>query len=271
MFRLRISLIIQILASELARLRNLSAEGATQQLLSISPFEVKCMLFSILSGRLLEDAGADDEEEAGVKELRTGMGSFRKQIEERKSKSMRVRLQGGVKSKSSEDLSREGGGGEGKTSSPSLTEETSDSDDSMSLPNEFQFGIWLRHRRIDGALNRVPPDFYSSLWDTVRLFPCGLSVNHTILHRSLTQEMTRREIKFALQVEEVLNQISEPEYRELVVETLTFLGHLDKLLVSAPNIPGDRAFEVEQVLYHANKLFVENNVRRVLIITNNRP
>lgn len=25
----------------------------------------------------------------------------------------------------------------------------------------FQFGIWLRHRRIDGALNRVPPDFYA--------------------------------------------------------------------------------------------------------------
>lgn len=25
----------------------------------------------------------------------------------------------------------------------------------------FQFGIWLRHRRIDGALNRVPLDFYA--------------------------------------------------------------------------------------------------------------
>lgn len=24
-----------------------------------------------------------------------------------------------------------------------------------------QFGIWLRHRRIDGALNRVPLNFYA--------------------------------------------------------------------------------------------------------------
>jgi hypothetical protein len=40
------------------------------------------MLFSLLSGRLLEDVGVDDD--VGVKETRTGMGSFRKQLEERK-------------------------------------------------------------------------------------------------------------------------------------------------------------------------------------------
>ena len=27
--------------------------------------------------------------------------------------------------------------------------------------DDFQFGIWLRHRRIDGALNRVPTNFYA--------------------------------------------------------------------------------------------------------------
>lgn len=26
---------------------------------------------------------------------------------------------------------------------------------------DFQFGVWLRHRRIDGALNRVPNNFYA--------------------------------------------------------------------------------------------------------------
>lgn len=39
-------------------------------------------------------------------------------------------------------------------------DDLSDSDD---VPEDFQFGIWLRHRRIDGALNRVPPEFYSVL------------------------------------------------------------------------------------------------------------
>jgi phosphorylase kinase alpha/beta subunit len=55
MFRLRIGLIIQVIASELSRLKKLSAVEATQHLLSISPFEVKSMLFSLLSGRLLEE------------------------------------------------------------------------------------------------------------------------------------------------------------------------------------------------------------------------
>lgn len=41
------------------------------------------MLFSLLSGRLLEDITSGEETAAG-KEIHTGMGSFRKQIEERK-------------------------------------------------------------------------------------------------------------------------------------------------------------------------------------------
>jgi len=46
----------------------------------------------------------------------------------------------------------------------------------------------------------------------------GFSVAGIVLHRRLTEEMTRHEIKFALHVERVLNAIPEPEYRELCVE-----------------------------------------------------
>lgn len=67
------------------------------------------------------------------------------------------------------------------------TNDVSDVDD---LEEDFQFGIWLRHRRIDGALNRVPAEFYSNLWDTVRMFPQGLSINGIVLHRTLTQEVS---------------------------------------------------------------------------------
>ncbi|KAI6214945.1 Phosphorylase b kinase regulatory subunit [Aphelenchoides besseyi] len=240
MLRLRIGLIIQVLASEISRIRCVSGSEALQQLLSVSPFELKSMLFSLLSGRLLEDVGVD--EEAGIKELRTGMGSFRKQIEERKS--MR-------KSKS--------------LRAPQILESIpdtvigNDASDVEDLEEDFQFGIWLRHRRIDGALNRVPSEFYANLWDTVRLFPQGLSINGIVLHRSLTQEMTRREIKFALQVEQVLNQISEPEYREMIVEVLTLMRRLEQLLLGKPQITSDRPFNVDQVLWRANHIFCEHN------------
>lgn len=43
-------------------------------------------------------------------------------------------------------------------------EEASDSE-SDSIVEDFQFGLWLRHRRIDGALNRVPTNFYSVIFN----------------------------------------------------------------------------------------------------------
>jgi len=70
-------------------------------------------------------------------------------------------------------------------------------------------------------------------------FPiAGIRIAGNTLHKGLTQEvcklfvffsrnqlnlqMTRREIKFALQVESILNLIPEPEYRELIVEVSAF-------------------------------------------------
>lgn len=146
---------------------------------------------------------------------------------------------------------------------PDILKDDDDTLDMEDIEDEFQFGVWMRHRRIDGALNRVPPNFYSDLWKTVRMFPEGLSINGIVLHRTLTQEMTQREIKFSLAVEQVLNQIAEPEYREMIVEVLTLMRHLEKLILATPNIPSDRPFEVDQVLYLANNIFVEHNVGSV--------
>ena len=30
--------------------------------------------------------------------------------------------------------------------------------------NQGKIGVWMRRRRVDGALNRVPVDFYPKLW-----------------------------------------------------------------------------------------------------------
>uniref|UniRef100_A0A0N5ABP1 Phosphorylase b kinase regulatory subunit n=1 Tax=Syphacia muris TaxID=451379 RepID=A0A0N5ABP1_9BILA len=247
MFRLRVGLIIQVLASELARLQNLSGMDATQKLLTLSPFEVKCMLFSLLSGRLLEEV--DEEVEGGAKEQRTGLGSIRKQIEEKRSWR-----------KSVHEMQKEG-------LTPEIAVEEEEEEEEEEETDDFQFGVWLRHRRIDGALNRVPPDFYANLWDTVRRFPRGLSINRIVLPWGVTQEMTRREIKFALQVEQVLNQIAEPEYREMIIETLALMNKLECLLkTDRLNIPKDRPLDVDSVVHRANKIFVEHNRQMETIV-----
>ncbi|GMR41916.1 hypothetical protein PMAYCL1PPCAC_12111 [Pristionchus mayeri] len=240
-FRLRVGLIIQVLASELARLRNLSAADALQNLLTISPFEMKSMLFLLLSGRLLEDASEGGE----GKGARTGIGSFRKQIEERKSMRKSMRAEKSVDSKESSESSK-------SIESEEESEESGESEEEV-------FGIWLRHRRIDGALNRVPPNFYATLWDTLHRLPQGVRVNGITLHWGLTQEMTRREIKFALEVEEVLNQIPEPEYRELVIETIYLVSRLEKLTTEYSSIPSDRPIDIDNIIQRANAIFVDQN------------
>ncbi|VDK47887.1 unnamed protein product [Gongylonema pulchrum] len=114
---------------------------------------------------------------------------------------------------------------------------------------DFQFGIWLRHRRIDGALNRVPPDFYALVWDTVRRFPRGLSINRIVLHWGVTQE------------------VAEPEYREIIIEALSLMGRMDSLLkCNNPNIPRDRPFEVDSIVHRANRLFVDHNKQMETIV-----
>lgn len=72
----------------------------------------------------------------------------------RKSKSMRVKFATNDKISEKKALNK---------TTMGVMEEVSDSE-SDSIVEDFQFGIWLRHRRIDGALNRVPTNFYSVIF-----------------------------------------------------------------------------------------------------------
>lgn len=58
----------------------------------------------------------------------------------------------------------------------------------------------------------------------------GISIEGRILLQHLTREMTPEEIKFALNVEQVLNSVPQPEYRQLMVEALMILHLLVRVL-----------------------------------------
>ncbi len=87
---------------------------------------------------------------------------------------------------------------------------------------------WLQKRRTDGSTNRVPQDFYPSVWKV--LGHCrGLIIGDKLERRNrldsnLVLEMTPGEKKFALQVEHLLNKIQAPEYRQANVEALMELA-----------------------------------------------
>ncbi|XP_058835345.1 probable phosphorylase b kinase regulatory subunit alpha isoform X1 [Topomyia yanbarensis] len=212
MLRLRVGLIIQVMAKELSRTLNCDGEQASEHLLNLSPFEMKNLLHHILSGK-----------EFAVNSVARGNISIVSCKSSRVSKKSQIGF-----GKEAEEV------------------EASAIDDRQ--------GQWLRRRRLDGALNRVPRDFYPRVWTVLERCQ-GLAIEGRVLPQSLTQEMTPNELKFALEVETALNSIPQPEYRQLVVEALMVLT-----LVTEHNIVaslGDIIY-VEHLVHKANQLFLED-------------
>ncbi|XP_040174786.1 probable phosphorylase b kinase regulatory subunit alpha isoform X4 [Anopheles arabiensis] len=211
MLRLRVGLIIQVMAKELSRTLNCDGEQASEHLLNLSPFEMKNLLHHILSGK-----------EFAINSVARGNISIVSCKSSRVSKKSQIGI------------------GEPEAAEGSLIDDRQ--------------GQWLRRRRLDGALNRVPRDFYPRVW-TVLERCSGLAIEGRILPQSLTQEMTPNELKFALEVETALNTIPQPEYRQLVVEALMVLT-----LVTEHNILASigTIIYVEHLVHRANQLFLED-------------
>lgn len=123
MLRLRVGLIIQVMAKELSRTLGCDGEQASEHLLNLSPFEMKNLLYHILSGK-----------EFAVSSIAKGNFSIVSCKSSRVSKRSQIGL---VDLESTEDP--------------------------VTMIDDKQ-GQWLRRRRLDGALNRVPRDFYPRVW-----------------------------------------------------------------------------------------------------------
>ncbi|XP_032557644.1 phosphorylase b kinase regulatory subunit alpha, skeletal muscle isoform isoform X1 [Chiroxiphia lanceolata] len=266
MFRLRIGLIIQVMATELAHSLRCSATEATENLMNLSPSDMKSLLYHILSGkefgveksmrsvdssvvtpavsiRDVGTAGATRSERSGLVKLKS---EIRQQLNKRRQSmpgSKPVSLQ-------SRDIDL-------KSSLSAAHAELLDKDSFSSMledqgSKDSRQGQWQRRRRLDGALNRVPVGFYQKVWKVLQ--KChGLSVEGFVLPSSTTREMTPGEMKFAAHVESVLNRVPQPEYRQLLVEAILVLTMLVDMEVHT--IGG--IIPVEKILHRANDLFYE--------------
>ncbi|XP_017212584.1 phosphorylase b kinase regulatory subunit alpha, skeletal muscle isoform isoform X3 [Danio rerio] len=263
MFRLRIGLIIQVMATELAQSLNCSGEEATESLMKLSPSELKNLLHHILSGkefgvqrsvRSVEpgvspvisihevgNVGATKSERAGISKLKSDM----KMLEE-------LRFSWSIQSKTFSGQSFDAEPVElARSRMPSI--DGFDSSVSVGVPRDSRQGQWLRRRRLDGALNRVPVGFYQKVWKILQ--KChGLSIEGFVLPSSTTREMTPGEIKFAVHVERVLNRVPQPEYRQLLVEgilVLTMLADVDIQSIGS-------IIHIEKIVHIANDMFYKD-------------
>uniref|UniRef100_A0A667Y853 Phosphorylase b kinase regulatory subunit n=1 Tax=Myripristis murdjan TaxID=586833 RepID=A0A667Y853_9TELE len=213
MFRLRVGLIIQVMATELAQSLNCSGEEATESLMSMSPSELKNLLHHILSGKEFGVQRSAREGDTGVSPAISihHLGNVGATKSER----------AGI-SKLKSDMKMVGKSLYGPSSGDPVAKDT-------------RHGQWLRRRRLDGALNRVPVGFYQKVW-------------------RILQKMTPGEIKFSVHVETVLNRVPQPEYRQLLVEAilvLTMLADVDIQSIGS-------IIHVEKIVQLANDMFYKD-------------
>ncbi|KAI8147513.1 glycosyl hydrolases family 15-domain-containing protein [Fennellomyces sp. T-0311] len=87
-------------------------------------------------------------------------------------------------------------------------------------------GRWLRRRKNDGALNRVPPQFFPNTWQILDSSQ-GLRIRqHTLPRDPTVLEKTAEEFNFAIAVEGFLAWLIDPAERQIAVETLTVIYKL---------------------------------------------
>ncbi|XP_072040676.1 probable phosphorylase b kinase regulatory subunit alpha isoform X2 [Amphiura filiformis] len=248
MLRLRVGLIIQVMTTELARTINCPAGEAYEHLMTLSPYELKDLLYHILSSK---EFGVSPTQSSHHKSSNASALMERQLsiVSHRKSKVFGVdELQQQVSGLSSRGSSKPGS----RATSRRMTLSEVILDDENADDYEDRAGQWLRRRRLDGALNRAPSDFYTKVWKVLERCQ-GLSIDGHLLSQNLTREMTPHEFKFALRVESVLNLIPQPEYRQLMVEALMVLS----LVVEndwLKNLGG--TIRVDRLVIDANEIFL---------------
>ncbi|XP_063169756.1 phosphorylase b kinase regulatory subunit alpha, skeletal muscle isoform isoform X2 [Candoia aspera] len=263
MFRLRIGLIIRVMTMELAQSLCCSDEEAAESLMNLSPSHMKNLLHHILSGKefgVERSVRATDStltpavsiHEIGAvgatKSERAGIIRLKSEIKQQLDRWSLSEIKAGA-SRSLEagaDLPQLSG------SSPAPGRGTPAWAPEDSFSKDGRQGQWLRRRRLDGALNRVPVGFYQKVWRILQ--KChGLSIEGFVLPSSTTREMTPGEIKFAVHVESILNRVPQPEYRQLFVEAILVLTLLTD--ADGPSIGGLVA--VDRIVHVANDLFYQ--------------
>jgi phosphorylase kinase alpha/beta subunit len=115
---------------------------------------------------------------------------------------------------------------------------------------------WQQWREQQGVMARVPDDFYRNLWHLLE--HCrGLVIGDRFDSRNrlesslVLSSMTADEAQFAYLVEQILNQIRSPSYRQLTLEALFALMAFAK---ANPGLKVDDVIIVEVIISHAVRL-----------------
>ncbi|XP_027540964.1 phosphorylase b kinase regulatory subunit beta isoform X1 [Neopelma chrysocephalum] len=112
---------------------------------------------------------------------------------------------------------------------------------------------WLNRRQIDGSLNRTPAGFYDRVWQILERTPNGLIVAGRFLPQQPTlSDMTMYEMNFSLLVEDMLQDIDQPQYRQIIVELLMVIS---VILERNPELEFQDKVDLDKVVQEAFRDF----------------
>jgi phosphorylase kinase alpha/beta subunit len=124
---------------------------------------------------------------------------------------------------------------------------------------------WRRFRQAEGALNRVPKNFFKQVWLLMQhckgvVIGDKLERRNRLESETMLSEMTAGERNFALLVEHLLNKIEAPEYRQVNVEALMELA---TIVANNPNLQIEEYIVLDVLIGHAVRLaWLENHPHR---------
>jgi phosphorylase kinase alpha/beta subunit len=135
----------------------------------------------------------------------------------------------------------------------------------MNEEMEIPLGGWRRFRQAEGAINRVPKNFFQQVW-LIMQHCKGLVIGDKLERRNrldsevMLSEMTPGEKNFALRVEHLLNKIEAPEYRQVNIEALMELAAIAS---RNPNLQIEEYIVLDVLIGHAVRLaWLENHPER---------
>ncbi|XP_058452785.1 probable phosphorylase b kinase regulatory subunit beta isoform X4 [Malaya genurostris] len=115
----------------------------------------------------------------------------------------------------------------------------------------------LQRRQLEGCLFRVPHSFYNHVWDVLERTPLGITVQgHTLPATTTLSNKSRSEFSFALQVEEMLNKIEQPERRQIVVELLCIVA---TILRRNPELRFNQILDLDFLLEDSFGMYCKDN------------
>jgi phosphorylase kinase alpha/beta subunit len=130
---------------------------------------------------------------------------------------------------------------------------------------EIPLGGWRRFRQAEGALNRVPKNFFQQVW-LIMQHCKGIVIGDKLERRNrldsevMLSEMTPGEKNFALRIEHLLNKIEAPEYRQVNIEALMELAAIAS---RNPKLQIEEYIVLDVLIGHAVRLaWLENHHER---------